>query len=153
MFSEELSGGKLFLRYAWPCAETRKLQGQITVDDFEALQVLIDSDGEPETSLLERCFPLAFSSLKKLAEGLGAGDRIWTREIVAEYWHCHHGHNGDCEVRLAVFDRVLRDQVVVVDCRGEKIRVVNAYNLILKSSDECYIHRSVVIEKSDLSKD
>jgi len=141
---DEISGPKLFLRYAFPCAEYRLHASLISQQDFDTLKLLAETGDEPETVFLEKCFPNAVKDLGEHAK-LRDITNMWATKTVAQLWRYLHGHNNHCAVKLLAV-RGIRGQEIDV---GLSFIVINLYNLDLRKGDLIFVHRHVVAEKRE----
>lgn len=142
---KRLSGPQLFLRYAFPCVGDRLHAHLINRLNFELLKSLVKDGGEPRISLLRKCFPNAVKSLETFARI--KKKKMWAIRTVAKFWRHHHGHEGDCAVRLLTVVAV--DNVRLNASVEPGFTVKNFYALDLREGDKVFIHRRVVIEKAD----
>jgi len=143
---EKLTGPQLFLRYAFPCAEGKLHANQINQAEFESLESFIKNGGEPEIFLLQKCFPNAAKDLKTFSE---ARDReMWATRTVAKLWRYHHGHNGDCAVKIATVCSFVGDSAIQVISGSKVFTAFDTYGLGLDIGDDVYIHHRVIVEKA-----
>ena len=145
--SDKSAGKRLFLRYAWPCAEYKRFAKKITDEEFKELSILVKTGKEPSVALLERCFKDAVVSLRKFAEKTDAKGGAWSFETVAEFWRFHHGHKDDCRVRRARILHFVDSVVVMLICMEKNFFALNVYGIPLKLGGEVYVHKSVIVEK------
>jgi hypothetical protein len=150
-----MTGEQLFLRYAFPCADTGAgiIAGQkhrkIDEEHLDRLKQLINSNGQPKHRLLYYCFPRAYRRLKQYAEDNGL--ERWALATVAEFWRYHHGredgYEGDCRVRpCAVVEANGNGAMATVECEGEIIYVINIYHLPIQRGQVVYLHWRMIAE-------
>jgi len=139
MKQTEMSGNRLFLLYAFPCAQAREIAGQITTDQFHQLERLVDDGGEPSVELLSACFPDAVQRFYAHARRNPFDSTPWTVEDVSSYWLNHR--EGDSPVVRAV---VLNFNSAVTNvmnlATGEQFSVVNRYRLSYRVKSVLLIH-------------
>jgi hypothetical protein len=141
-----MSGNRLFLLYAFACAEDRLRVGLISQSDFEMLSALITSQSaSPTVEALERCFPKAVRNY--LAWCKQYSKTPWTQESVTEYWRDYHGDRPDCAVHRALV--LSTNDELQVSVRGSKgvFFALNRYQLPLVPGDLVCIHRNFIVEK------
>jgi hypothetical protein len=144
-----MTGELLFLRYTFPCATTGVVvtngrRWKIAEKDLIELDQLVRRNKQPTCPLLERCFPNAVERLREYAVQNGLAQ--WAVATVADFWHHHHGHEGECRVRRAKVAEASNGTVVVLACEGETLNAVNQYHLPLSRGQFVYFHRRVVVE-------
>jgi hypothetical protein len=133
----QMSGPLRFLHFAGVCAEKRFLDGLIGKDDLEKIKWHLENKVKPEIEFLKRCFPNAASKITD-----------WSSASVADYWHNHHGHTGDCAVKVATVISVINATGnVLLLCDGQHLYKPNIFKLDLKKGDEVYLHGLIPIEK------
>lgn len=139
-----MTSEQLFLRYAWPCADGRLMRHLVSETDYAELEHLVAAGVKPPRSLLRRCFPDAYASLRKFAKE--SGQALWSMAAVTSYWREQHGHEGDCRVLSGVVRRINGRRVVVELAPGKAYNCLNLYNLSLTRGGMIYLHRRVIIE-------
>jgi hypothetical protein len=141
----KLTGEQLFLRYAFPCADTMLIIGKIDEEHFLELDQLVKSNGQPRRRLFPFCFPNAFRKLRKYAEENGL--KRWALSTVQDLWRNHHDHEGDCRVRRCTVVEVDDGGVIItVLCGEEQFATINLYHLPILLDNVVYVHRKVVVE-------
>lgn len=138
---KKMSGPKLFLRYAFPCAEDRFHASFISCEDLKLLERIIKFDEEPEVLILQKCFPKAVNNLVNFAES--TGKIVWAFETVAEYWRFHHDHSDESRVKTLVVSRI---NGIIINV-GLNFAVINLYGIKLKKYDQVLVHNRVIVEK------
>ena len=146
MSEETLTGRQIFMRFAGPCGEIRFLQGLITFEKFQEIDLYWLNNIEPSAEFLEECFPDAVKSYKEFCKKQGF-EYNWSVTSVLNYWRYGHdeaqGHFGDCEVRLLT---VLSIKGEIVDV-GLKYPVKNRVNIPLTPGDLVLVHhRNIAIK-------
>jgi hypothetical protein len=141
--NDALNGPQIFLRFAWPCANSGLASGEITVQDFDTLSLLVEKTDPPNTELLKRCFPKAVQSLGDFAKEKSRANQ-WSPDTVLEYWRGHKGRDTDCAVVEAVI-RSIEDGLMSRVQYDDKKYAFNPYRLDLKVGDTILLHRSVVV--------
>lgn len=145
MNRKKITGERLFYLYAFPCTEGRHEKGKIDAADYEALKCL-KLGGQPERELLVRSYEDAAKAFADYKKKRKLADDDWTLEVVSDFWHHHHGQEGECRVRLAVI-RVIHKLMVKVECEGKEIIAVNMYGLQAHIGETYYIHKNMLIER------
>jgi hypothetical protein len=146
--TKEISGKRLFLLYAYPCAEGRLILRKIDKEHFDRLVKLVHNGEEPTAQLLRYCFPHAFRRLREYANETSV--ERWDFATVADFWRHHHGHKGDCRVSLGKVVEVINEVVTrIADNDGFEIRALNLYDLPVNIGDRLYLHRRVLVEKAE----
>ncbi len=139
MKQTEMSGNRLFLLYAFPCANAKEIAGQISTEQFGQLERLVDGGGEPSVELLSACFPCVVRKFYAHAHRNPFDSTPWTVEEVRSYWSNHR--EGDSPVVRAV---VLNFNSVVTNvmnlATGEQFSVVNRYRLSYRVNSVLLIH-------------
>jgi hypothetical protein len=134
--------------YAGVCARYWLAAGQISEDDFEKIQVILDDGMKPEISLLKRCFPKAVSDyLNCIFCQEGGYEADFSYASVANHWRYHH--KGETPVNIATVISVLYDGVHLVVSDGKTVTVENPYNVSTRArgADRVAIHNKAIIEK------
>lgn len=134
----------LFLHYAWPCAEGRLMRHLITETEYRELERIIETDKKITRSLLRRCFPEAYVSLRQYAKLQQLP--FWSLDTVTGYWHEHHGHEGDCRVLEARIVATPVPEYALVQTAEAKFNALNIYCLPLEPGMAVYVHRRVIVE-------
>lgn len=139
MKQTEISGNRLFLLYAFPCAQAREIARQITTEQFHQLERLVDNGREPSVELLSVCFPDAVRKFYAYARRNPFDPTPWAVEDVRSYWSNHR--EGDSPVVRAV---VLNFNSAVTNvmnlATGQQFPVVNRYGLTYKVGSILLIH-------------
>ena len=133
-----ITGERLFLLYAWPCAILRLNAGEIGGNDYIELERLVKSGADPKRALLAHCFPNAY-------RGIGS----WSYDSVAHYWrnlHCHEGKPRD--VRKVMVIEIMHKGLVKVKIGDRGLIFVNEYELSLQVGDIVFTHKNTIIEKT-----
>ncbi len=144
-----MTGEQLFLRYAFPCAESRVIRGKLDEAHLEKLKSLAQSGGQPNRQLLRYCFPHAFRRLREFGKSQGLTDGAWwSLETVRCFWRQHHGHRGECQLRRVVVGSV-EGRLVSAIFNDTQVKAINFYNLPIRVGEEVYLHLGVVVEKAE----
>jgi hypothetical protein len=147
--NEEISGERLFLRYAYPCVEVRERRKLIKPNDVMVLNVLVDGGEEPDHYLLWRCFP---DAARLFGEFMGENtllDDPWPIEIVKEFWRLHIGREPKCAVMHGKVETAnMLGNMVKIKIEGlDKIVVAaNRYKLPISKDDRVFFHRHIIAE-------
>ncbi len=137
-----MTGEQLFLYYAFPCVQAREIMGKISPEHSQQLTTWVKQGLQPTRRRLKFCFPHAFRALRRLA---WANNRpTWSLINVQDYWHNHHGHEGDCAVQLVTV--VNLNKIVTVDNSTGQLPVVNLYGLHLQVGSKVRTHNRFIIE-------
>lgn len=144
---EQISGLKQFFRYVLPCLENLLLERKICQDDFDYAILLMRKNHEPELAFLEKCFKIPVKCYKEYcAERKISPD--FSYESVSDFWQNHHGHDGDCAVKIGtVISVTFITSSVLVECGKENIYTPNIFNLDIKKNDKVTIHKKILIQK------
>lgn len=142
----ELNSSRLFLHYAFACAEDKLRAKRISNQSFALLEMFVKTKRTPTTSFLAHCFPNAVKKLREFAQKENSTD-MWSLKAVAKYWHQHQGSGGDCAVKIVTILSVNTDGTAIVICENRTFNAVNFYNLDLQVDDEVYLHNRFIIEK------
>jgi hypothetical protein len=124
----------------------------MTQRDFERLLSYVKGNlGQPyDVTFLYKCFPNAFEKL--IAFAREKRKNPWDLGTVQEFWRHHHDGVGDCAVSCVKIRRIdsnnPRHPWVIWDEKSNRI-VLNLYDLELKTGDEFFIHRCVIVEKAE----
>ena len=148
-----MNGKRLFLLYAFPCAEQRLYRGEITEEEYQRLQDMIS--GEPiDSKLLQKCFPQAWKDYHSFFDLMDTKNvrRFWLEmhnKMVdsgrGEFARYSEKEREICKVRIGKVV-AFEGEIVNVDIDGKIQKVVNAYGLKLKPGDTVSIHYRIVIE-------
>jgi hypothetical protein len=141
----EISGERLFLLYAYPCAETRELHAFIRPEDVKELEALVDGGLDPSHELLERCFPNAVWSFGKSAGINPSAENPWPFEKVRGFWRSHRGDAPECAVSSGKVSEV-GEISIHVGIGGIETPVFNRYGLKVEIGDTVFIHKHVIVE-------
>ena len=136
-----MTGEKLFLRYAFPCVETREEMGVISSEHRKELNKWIEDDAQPSRRRLKYCFPNAFRALRELAESCER--EVWSVENVKDYWRNHHKRTVECGVNKTVIDELEHEGRIAVTALG---KFLNVYKLLLEKKQLIYTHKRCVVE-------
>ena len=138
-----MTGGMLFLYYAFPCVQVREMMGKISPEHAQQLTFWVMQGLQPTRRRLKFCFPHAFLAMRQLARV--NGQPTWSLANVQDYWHNHHGHEGDCAVQLVTV-LVINNKTVTIDNGANQLVVINLYGLSLQVGDQVYTHKRCIIE-------
>jgi hypothetical protein len=146
-------GVLLFSRYAFVCAEEKLLRGDKRMSrwDFDWLKMIVEKKCQPNVVLLVYSFSNAHKSYQECQLCRESGFRAdFSRQSVSYHWQNHHGHTGDCAVKIVPIVSVIdttSNLAVVID--GKIVCLPNIYNLDLKKGDKVSLHKNLPIEKVD----
>lgn len=149
--ADRMSGERLFLLYAFPCAidsANSEHQNGISAEKIEKLKFLVDNNIKPERSFLEECFPQAVQNLRSFAKRHTPDCDMWALDTVKTFWRYAHNEYSDCKTCLVQIVSVNKNIAVANFC-GKEIFVINQYGLELQPGDQVFCHRHVVIEKKE----
>ncbi|MBU6426921.1 hypothetical protein KGQ27_01645 [Patescibacteria group bacterium] len=142
--SEQISGQRLFWRFAAPCANYNLTAGKITPTQFDNVMSYSIDDDDPDVDLLKDCFPVAFESLERFIRDKGIDrQQMWSYDTVLACWRLHKGRTTDCAVTETVVESVIDGLVQRVLLKNGKI-AFNSYGIKVKADDTTLIHRNVV---------
>lgn len=141
---EQISGPKRFFRFAWRCARHRFYAGLISTKDYELLGSIKTTNGEPEITLLRRCFPEAVKSLEEFA--IQGNKIMWSPETVGDYWH---QHKGKSPTKTATVCSTGNNKVLVYCDDNKMIGVYNDFNFGLRVGKQVRIHLDGIAEPVD----
>jgi len=137
-----MSGSLMFLRYAYPCAESQLAKKLIDPKEYALLKRwAIQSKVPPMIEILEKAFPEAVFRLSELAKETNR--HIWSLENVLDFWRNHHNYkDGNCNVRLC---RVKKIEGLVVTMTDNSI-TSNIYNVNVIVGRSVFVHKNIIIE-------
>ena len=148
---EQMTGRRLCLLFAFPCAEARLKAELITQKDYDELKELVENGGEPTSVFISSCFPNMISGLAyyEVTYSISA-DNMWSPKICLNYWKNYHGHNDRLNCGVDIVNVISCDNNFVFATRGnERICLANLYHLRLEPGDTVYTHKMTAIMKTD----
>ncbi len=135
------AGPLLFLYIVLPCGEDKVLTHKMSQEDLELLKWHTKKKKQPEISLLRRCYKEPVIGLELYATA--KGKNAWSSGTVYKFFLYHHGHSGNCAIRIGEIGSVSTNCVyVLVD--GKTIRCFDTYCLQPNRGDKVLIHRNTV---------
>ncbi len=148
MKNEQISGEKLFFRYAYPCGEGRYHRGLISVRELDELHHLVNTDGEPTRDLLQGCFAEAFPAFCAFFGIDPSDDRPWPVEVVRQFWRQHTGRVPSCAVMFGKIEKIIPSLsfICLVNFAGKTKPVFNRYRLPVAVGDTVFFHQHIIAE-------
>lgn len=143
--TENISGERLFLRYAYPCAEVKEQRGVMISSMVAELDTLVNEGGEPSHALLCKCFENAVRSYHEFTNTDPASGLAWPISEVRRFWRAHRGVSKQCAVMCGEVEAI-EALCVWVKCEGKSVLVINRYKLPVLPNDTVYFHKRVVAE-------
>ena len=148
MESGQISGEKLFFRYAYPCGEIRYQRKLISWKELDQLHYLANTDGEPTHDLLRSCFKDAFPAFCVFSGIDQSDNRPWPVEVVRRFWRQHKGRVPGCAVMSGKIDKIIASLsfICLVNCDGKTVPVFNRYKLPVTVGDTVFFHQHIIAE-------
>ena len=146
----EMTAEILFLRYAYPCINSKWGQEMPGEHRLE-IEAAVFEGKQPRRKTIKFHFPRAFKALRELGEQTERDP--WHIENVIDYWHSHQGMGPACAViQMTVLHAQPADQAAppaaMLQNGSKQIPMNNTYRLELKPGDKVYTHQAHIIEKA-----
>jgi len=156
---KEITAERMFLNYAGPCLDSKKLRGVVRPEHYLEVQCLIKDETEnPRRSLLRYVFRDAYEGMKNSAEKLDIEN--WTKEAIRDYFINEHNKHVDtargrvpeaqlsrCRVSVGKVVEV-SNAIVVVDFSGERENVLRG-RIDAKEGNTVAIHFRQIVDILD----
>lgn len=145
-----------FLRYARPCADFMRQRNEITDNDLNKLDLMLEEKISIDRPFIEKIFYKAINPLKKMSKN------YWSISVIRDYFQKEHnflidsgaegfehlaGFQKDlCRVKEGIITQIGEDYYEV-SYEGRKSKILKGFVKDAKIGESVIIHYAMAVEK------